>query len=117
MRNFLLTAMMALPLAACGYSYGSTYGYDRYAYDPYSYGYSPIYSVGILGSAYGSSFSQAAVNACANYAAQFGAPRVTSVRQDSSSRMKVYGYVNRGFGTDNWDCTFRADGRITDFDL
>ncbi len=75
-------------------------------------------AIGALGSnfAYGG-FSQAAANACAGYASRFGAVRVTNVRQTSSSRMKVYGYVSRGYGADNWDCTFRSDGRITDFDL
>ena len=124
-----LIAAIALPLAACATSpYGyDRYGYDRYSYNRYGYGYDPVStivgSIGALGGAhspysYGSvSFSQVAASACANYASRYGAVRVTSVRQTSSDRMHVYGYVSRGWGSDNWDCTFRADGRITDFDL
>lgn len=123
MRKFLpLIAAMALPLAACATSpYGSGYGYRS---DPLS---QILGSVGALGGAYspygysgygyGGGFSQAAASACANYASRYGAVRVTNVRQTDNSRMKVYGYVSRGYGSDNWDCTFRADGRISDFDI
>ena len=107
-KTLLLVATMSL--AACGYSY-SPYGYNRNAYNPY------IGTVGVLGGAYGSSFSQAAASACANHASRYGSVRVTNVRRTDNNRMKVYGYVSRGFGSDNWDCTFRADGRISDFDL
>ena len=119
-----LLAAAALPLAGCatspyGYNgYGSPYG------SAYGYGYNdPVTAViGALGQSYGgygygSGSSQAAVNACGSYAARFGRSTVTSVRQTSGSRMKVYGYSNRGYGRDNWDCTFRSDGRITDFDI
>jgi hypothetical protein len=113
MRKILpLLAAMALPLAACATSpYGYGYGYDRY-------GYSPIVgSVGLLGAAYGSSFTQVAASACANYASRYGAVGVTSVRRTDNDRVKVYGFVSRGYGSDDWDCTFRADGRISDFDI
>lgn len=109
-KTLLLLATMAL--AGCGYS-TSPYGYNRYAYNPYTY--NPyVGTVGMLG---GASFSQAAANACAGYAARYGAVRVTSVRQTDYGRMRVRGYVSRGFGSDDWGCTFRADGRITDFDI
>jgi hypothetical protein len=115
MRKSVFLGLAALPLAACATSpYGS----------PYGYGYNdPLTTViGALGTSYagggyGPGFSQAAASACANYAARYGAPRVTNVRQASSSRMKVYGYVSDGYRSNNWDCTFRSDGRITDFDL
>lgn len=118
MRKILpLLAAMSATLAACGYSYGTT-GYDRYAYGYNPYAYNPIIgSIGALGSGYGSSFSQAAANACAGYASRYGPVRINSVRQTDYDRMKVYGYVSRGYGSDNWDCTFRADGRISDFDI
>ena len=115
----LLLAAAAMPLAACA---TSPYGYNSYS-SAYGYGYNnPVTAViGALGSAYSpygyGGFGQAAANACAGYASRFGSVRVTNVRQTSSSRMKVYGYVSRGYGADNWDCTFRSDGRITDFDL
>lgn len=109
---------MALPLAACATSpYG--YGYDRYAYGYDRYGYNPIIgAIGALGGSYGGSFTQAAASACANYASRYGTVRVTSVRQTSSDKVHVYGYVSRGYyGRDDFDCSFRADGRISDFDL
>ena len=113
-----LIAAMALPLAACATSpYGSGYGRD-----PLS---QILGSIGTLGGAYGQSgygyggygFSQSAAQACASVASRYGPVRVTSVRQSSYDRVKVYGYAQRGFRTDNWDCTFRSDGRITDFDI
>jgi hypothetical protein len=122
MRNLLpLLAAAALPLAGCA---TSPYGYSGYG-SPYgsAYGYNdPVTAViGALGQSYGGygygGFSQAATNACGRYAARYGRATVTGVRQTSSSRIKVYGYSNRGYGRDNWDCTFRSDGRITDFDI
>jgi hypothetical protein len=111
-----LIAAMALPLAACATSpYGTGYGSD-----PLS---TILGSIGTMGSAYspygygGGGFSQAAAQACASVASRYGPVRVTSVRQSSYDRVKVYGYAQRGFSTDNWDCTFRSDGRITDFDI
>lgn len=113
MRKSVLLSLAALPLAACATS-------------PYGYGYNDPLSavIGALGSSYASGgygyssgFGQAAASACANYAARYGAPSVTNVQQTSSSRMKVYGYVSDGYRSNNWDCTFRSDGRITDFDL
>ena len=114
MRKTLLL-LATVTLAGCGYS-TSPYGYNRYAYNPYAY--NPyVGTIGVLGGAYGSSFSQAAASACAAHASRYGAVRVTNVRQTDRDRMKVYGTISRGFGSDNWDCTFRADGRISDFDL
>jgi hypothetical protein len=115
-----LVAAMALPLAACATSpYGTGYGAD-----PVS---TILGSIGTLGSGYGGhsgygygyggGFSQAAAGACANYASRYGAVRITSVRQTSSDKVHVYGYVSRGFGSDDFDCSFRSDGRISDFDL
>lgn len=107
-------AAIALPLAACA---TSPYGYRS---DPLS---QIIGSIGTLGSGYGSygyggtGLSAAAANACASVASRYGPVRVTSVRQSSYDRVKVYGYAQRGYRSDNWDCTFRSDGRITDFDI
>lgn len=114
-KTLFLIAAMALPLAACATSpYG--YGYDRYAYNPYAY--NPIVgAIGALSGAYGGGFTQAAASACAGVASRYGPVRITSVRQSSYDRVKVYGYAQRGYRTDNWDCTFRSDGRITDFDI
>ena len=117
-----LLAALALPLAACATGYGA---------DPLS---QILGSIGTLGSGYGNTgygygntgygygyggqgFGQAAAQACASVASRYGPVQVTSVRQVSSSSVKVYGYAQRGYSTDNWDCTFRSDGRITDFDI
>lgn len=115
-KTFFLIAAMSLPLAACA---TSPYGYRA---DPLS---QILGSIGTLGGAYGQSgygyggygLSQAAAQACAGVASRYGPVQVTSVRQSSYDRVKVYGYAQRGFRTDNWDCTFRSDGRITDFDI
>lgn len=116
-KTLFLIAAMALPLAACA---TSPYGHNRYN-DPVS---TILGSIGTLGGGYGyggygygGGFSQAAASACANYASRYGAVRITNVRQASSGNMHVYGYVSRGYGSDNFDCTFRPDGRISDFDL
>lgn len=114
-----LVAALTLPLAACATSpYGTGYGAD-----PVS---TILGSIGTLGSGYGQSgygygygggFSQAAVQACANYASRYGMVRVTNVRQTSSDKIHVYGTVSRGYGGDGFDCSFRSDGRISDFDI
>lgn len=104
-----LIAACALPLAACATSpYG--YGYGSNAYNPYS-------TIGALGGAYGTNFSQAAASTCANHASRYGQVSVRNVRQINANHMKVFGSVSRGYRSEGWDCTFRSDGRITDFDL
>jgi hypothetical protein len=120
MRKTLLLAALALPLAACATS-------------PYGYGSSNplgaiLGSIGSMGGAYGGyggqtgygygggNFSQAAVNACAGTAARYGQVRIREVRQVGYDSVKVWGNVY-GYRNDSWDCTFRSDGRITDFDI
>lgn len=125
MRKFLLPlAALTLPLAACATS-------------PYGYGYQDpvIGAIGALGSVlgasqgaygspygysnygYGGGFTQAAVNACANYASRYGQVRVNNVRQTSSSKVHVYGTASNGYYGRNFDCSFRSDGRVSDFDI
>ena len=119
-KSLSLIAALTLPLAACATSpYGSGYGAD-----PVS---TILGSIGTLGGGYGGygqsgygyggGFSQAAAQACANYASRYGAVRVTNVRQTSSDKIHVYGTVSRGYGGDDFDCSFRSDGRISDFDI
>ncbi len=111
MRNSLpLLAALALPLAACATSpYG--YGSSRYGYNPI------LGSVGMLGGAYGGGFSQAAASACANYASRYGRVSVHNVVRLDSNHVKVGGSASSGYRSEGWDCTYRSDGRITDFDL
>jgi hypothetical protein len=116
MRKTLILAAVALPLAAC-------------ATNPYgSYGSNPLGtilgSIGSLGTGYGTSgygygggFSQAAASACGNYASRYGSVSIRNVQQLDANHAKVFGYVRRGYANEGWDCTFRSDGRITDFDL
>ncbi len=101
------------------------------ATSPYGYGANPLATVlGVLGSAQsgygngygyngygGQQFSQAAINACANVASRYGQPSITQVRQVSGSTLRVYGRTFNGYSARNWDCDFRSDGRVTDFDI
>lgn len=107
-----LIAAGALALGACAVNpYGTGYG-------AYGNNYNPVYgSVGALGSNYATGFSQAAANACANYASRYGRVSIRNVQQLDANHAKVFGYVNQGYRNEGWDCTYRSDGRITDFDL
>ena len=74
----------------------------------------------VLGGSQGSnssSFQQAAINACGQYASQYGQVSIQNVRQASSSTMRVYGVVGSNYGSRRFECDFRSDGRITDFDI
>ena len=63
-------------------------------------------------------FQQAAVNACGQQAARYGQVRISNVQQASSSTLRVYGTVSTGgYQQRNFACSFRSDGRITDFDI
>ena len=119
MRKQFLIAALALPLAACATGYGSdplsqiinsigTLG-SGYGQSPYGYnaGYSP----------YGGGFSQAAAQACASHASRYGQVSIRNVQQLDGNHVKVFGYVNQGYRNEGWDCTFRSDGRVVDFDL
>lgn len=66
----------------------------------------------------GSNFQRAAINACGNQASQFGQVQIRDVRQQSRNTLRVFGIVNTNFeGSRNFQCSFRSDGRITDFDI
>ncbi len=64
-------------------------------------------------------FQQAAVNACGAQAQQYGRVNINNVQARSSSTLRVYGTVevNNGYQRRGFECDFRSDGRITDFDL
>ena len=121
MRKTLLIAAATLPLAACATGYGAdplsqilgSIGSLGTGYGQTPYGYPAGYGYG-----YGSSgFSQAAAQACARYASRYGQVSVRNVQQLDSNHLKVFGYVNQGYRNEGWDCTFRSDGRVVDFDL
>ncbi len=127
MRKILIpVAALPLALGACTTSpYGTGYGYGA---DPVTSAIGVLGSVlgsqGTYGSPYGQSygygnsgFSQAAVSACGNYASRYGRVSVNQVRQTSSDKVHVYGYASNGYQARNFDCSFRSDGRISDFDM
>jgi len=64
-----------------------------------------------------SQFQTAAVNACGQQASQYGQVRVTDVRQVSNDTLRVDGQVGSNYQQRSWACAFRADGRITDFQM
>jgi hypothetical protein len=67
---------------------------------------------------YGSGdFQQAAINACGREASRYGQVSIRDVRQQSSSTLRVYGVVGSNYGGRDFECSFRSDGRITDFDI
>ena len=65
----------------------------------------------------GGNFQQAAVQACGNHASQYGQVQVRDVRQQDSQTLRVYGTVSSNYQNRNFECSFRSDGRITDFDF
>ncbi len=69
------------------------------------------------GTGYNDSFQQAALNACANYASQYGQVALRDVRQQNRDTLRVYGIIGSNYGSRNFECSFRSDGRITDFDV
>ncbi|MDP8993559.1 MAG: hypothetical protein M3N07_01030 [Pseudomonadota bacterium] len=64
-----------------------------------------------------SDFQQAAVDACGRHASQYGRVSIQDVRQQSRDTLRVYGVVSTNHGNRNFQCSFRSDGRITDFDI
>lgn len=120
-KSMIALSALTLPLAACASPYGAGYGSD------------PVLGAlgalsGVLGSAgqsgyggynqgYGGNFQQAAVNACGRTASRYGQVGIRQVRQVSNSTLRVYGVVSNGYNNRNWDCDFRSDGRISDFDI
>lgn len=127
MRKLLIPTLVAGSLALSGCMSGLG-GLGGYGYND------PI--AGVLGSVlggigtqgygsrgydYGSSsrvsadFQNAAINACGRQASQYGQVSVSDVRQQSGDTLRVDGRVATNFDQRSWACSFRADGRITDF--
>jgi hypothetical protein len=123
-KNLIPLAALPLALGACATSPYGGMGYG----DPVTSAIGVLGSVlgsqGGYGSPYGggygygnSGFSQAAVSACANYASRYGRVSVSQVRQTSSDKVHVYGYASDGYRARDFDCSFRSNGRISDFDI
>ena len=67
----------------------------------------------------GQSFEGAAVDACTYEARRYGYANVTNARQVGDRTMRVYGTIqtNNSYQRRTFECDFRDDGRITDFDI
>ena len=108
-----------------GYGYPTSHPQGGYGYPQGGYGYpQQAYGYGAQG------FQQAAVNACSAQAQRYG--RVSSiddvdVRSRSTIRVRGMieangGYTKAGYGYGagverrTFDCSFRSDGRISNFD-
>lgn len=110
---------------------GSTLALGACATSPYGGGYGgmggPLEAIlgTVLGAGqqgygqqgYGQSFQQAAVNACGSAASRYGQVSIRNVRQVSARTLRVHGVVGSRYGGRNFACSFRSDGRITDFDI
>jgi hypothetical protein len=94
-------------------------GYGNGGYGNGSYGNGSYGGYGNSGYGYnnGGNFQQAAVNACGSQASRYGQVQIRDIRQQSSSTLRVYGDVYSNYGRRDFQCSFRSDGRITDFDL
>ena len=126
-KSLIPLAVLPLALGACatspygGYGYndpvtsaigvlGSVLGSQQRAYGS-PYGYNSAYGYGAGG------FSQAAVQACGAYASRYGRVSISNVRQTSNDKVHVYGYASNGYSMRDFDCSFRSDGRVSDFDI
>ena len=106
-----LIALAALPLAGCmGMSPGGGLG-----------------GAGVLGSVLGSVLNQPtygrggpdlqtmAVDACGGQAQRYGQVNISDVRAESRSTLRVYGTIDANYRRHAFACSYREDGRITDF--
>ena len=72
--------------------------------------------LGTAGSGYSNDdFEQAAVNACGRQASQYGQVRISDVGQTSRDSIRVDGTIAQNYQQRGFTCSFRSDGRITDF--
>ena len=65
----------------------------------------------------GPDFRTMAVDTCGAEASRYGRVGITQVQQVSRSTLRVYGTIDSNYRRHNFACSFREDGRITDFDV
>lgn len=65
----------------------------------------------------GPSLQEAAIEGCAIEANRYGRAGVTDVRQQDSNTLRVFGTIDTNYQRRAFACSFRSDGRITDFDV
>ena len=98
-----LIALAALPLGGCTALTGpGIFG------DP---GYGGAYGRG------GPDMRTMAVDTCGAEASRYGRVGISDVRQVSRSTLRVYGTIDSNYRRHAFACSFREDGRITDFDV
>ena len=98
-----LLAFAALPLGACTALAGPGLYGDR--------GYDGAYGRG------GPDFRTMAVDTCGAEASRYGRVNITQVQAVSRSTLRVYGTIDANYRRHAFGCSFREDGRITDFDV
>ena len=82
-------------------------------------GYNSGYNSGNYYGMGGPSFQQSAVESCAYQAQRYGRVSVGGVQQISGDTVRVFGAIdmNDSYQRRSFGCSFRTDGRITDFDI
>lgn len=65
----------------------------------------------------GPDFQETAIDACGREASRYGQVRVSNVQQVSRDTLRVSGTITSNYDRRSFGCSFRADGRITDFDV
>lgn len=114
MRKVLLSTICAasLGLGGCAYGLGGLGGQDVLG----SVLGSVIGGQGGYGQG-GPDFQSMAVEACGNEASRYGSVRIADVRQADRDTLRVYGTINDNYRQREFGCSYRSDGRITDFDV
>jgi hypothetical protein len=105
-----LLALAALPLGGCTALggpdiLGSVLGGSTGAYGAGAYGRG------------GPDMRTMAVDTCGAEASRYGRVGITQVQQVSRSTLRVYGTIDSNYRRHSFACSFREDGRITDFDV
>ena len=105
----MLVTPALLPLGGCAYGLGGQDVLGSVLGDVLG---------GSRGAMGGQTFEDAAAEACVNEARRYGSVSVTDVRAQSASTIRVSGVVAaNGYSRRAFGCSFREDGRITDFDI
>ena len=64
----------------------------------------------------GADFQTMAIDACGAEASRYGQVAITDVQAASRSTLRVFGTVDTSHQRQSFACSYREDGRITDFD-
>ena len=62
-------------------------------------------------------FEQAGAQACGREASRYGQVNIRQVGQVSDNQVRVVGYVQTNRGSAEFDCSFRSDGQIVNFEI